>query len=323
MRQLCGRPPSSFAVIVFPIILPVFLVILLGGVLTRTRFLSAGLIGELNRLTYFVGLPAYLFSSIAGATFGGGRALAVFGVLAGATLATLALGWLVAKLRGLGAESIGTFLHAAVRGNLAFVGLPVIALALAARGVDTTALQTTALLAMAPLVVVTNALGVLLLLIGHARPGPAMGRTILVQLATNPLLLASAAGVACAMAGVRLPGWLFQAIDVLGRMALPLALLCIGGTLVVTPLRGKRTAAGLAATLKVAILPLAAWPLARWAGLSPDETRIALLFAACPTAAASFTLAGKLGGDEPLAATSVVVSTALSVISLSVVLALT
>jgi predicted permease len=47
-----------------------------------------------------------------------------------------------------------------------------------------------------------------------------------------------------------------------------------------------------------------------------------LLFLACPTAAASFTLAGKLGGDEALAASCVVVSTALSILSISAVLAL-
>jgi hypothetical protein len=74
--------------------------------------------------------------------------------------------------------------------------------------------------------------------------------------------------------------------------------------------------------LKVALLPLLGWPLGRWIGLSLDELRITLLFLACPTAAASFTLAGKLGGDEALAASCVVVSTALSILSISAVLAL-
>jgi hypothetical protein len=128
--------------------------------------------------------------------------------------------------------------------------------------------------------------------------------------------------VACAGLGLRLPGWLLQSVAILGQMALPLALLCIGGTLVVMPLRGKRTPAFTASVLKVALLPLLGWPLGRWIGLSLDELRITLLFLACPTAAASFTLAGKLGGDEALAASCVVVSTALSILSISAVLAL-
>jgi len=305
---------------VVAIVLPVFLVIALGVVLTRTRFIGAELIAELNRLTYFVGLPAYLFSSISEAALGGGRALTVFGVMGGATLAALGVAYVVGKIRGVPAESFGSFLHAAIRGNLAYVGLPVISLALAARGAG--GVWPVAPLAMAPLTVIANALGVLLLLVGHGKPGPGAWRTLSVQLATNPLLLASVAGAAVAASGLALPQWLAQSIAVTGQMALPLALLCIGGSLVTMPLRGKRTQAVLASVLKVGVTPLLGWPLARWFGLSPDETLIALLFLATPTAAASFTLAGKLGGDEALAATSVVVSTALSLVSLTLVLVL-
>ena len=305
---------------VLAIVLPVFLVIALGVVLTRTRFIGAELIGELNRLTYFVGLPAYLFSSISEATVGGERAMTVFGVMAGATLATLGVAYVVAKLRRVQADSFGSFLHASIRGNLAYVGLPVISLALAARGAS--AAWPVASLAMAPLTVIANALGVLLLLVGHGKPGPGAWRTLVVQLATNPLLLSSAAGAAVAASGIVLPKWFAQSVAVTGQMALPLALICIGGSLVTMPLRGKRTQAVFASVLKVGITPLLGWPLARWFGLSPDETVIALLFLATPTAAASFTLAGKLGGDEALAATSVVVSTALSIVSLTVVLLL-
>jgi malate permease and related proteins len=307
---------------VLSIVLPVFLVIGLGSLLARTRFVSAALITELNRMTYFVGLPAYLFASVADATFENGRPATIFAVMAGATLLTLGFGYVVARIRRVPAESIGSFLHAAVRGNLAYIGLPVVLLALAAHaGPAAEAWRRVALVAMAPLVVLTNVLGVLLLLIGHKRPGAVMWRSICWQLATNPLLLATGAGVACAGLGWHLPRWLMQSVEIVGQMALPLALLCIGGTLVVMPLRGKRTTAFIASVLKTAVVPSFGWLIAGRAGLSLDEMRVALLFLACPTAAASFTLAGELGGDEALAASSVVISTLLSVISISAVLA--
>jgi malate permease and related proteins len=310
-------------VIVLSIVLPVFWVIALGILLTRTGFLSAALIGELNRLTYFVGLPAYLFVSVAETSFGGGRAAVLFAAMGGATLLVLLAGYGVARGLRVPRESIGSFLHASIRGNLAYIGLPVVTLALTAHaGAAAGELGRVALIAMAPLVVITNTLGVLLLLIGHGRPGSAMWRTIAWQLATNPLLLAIVVGVGVAALHLTLPSWLMQSVHIVGELALPLALLCIGGTLVVIPLRGKRTYAVAASLLKVAAVPLAGWPLGRWLGLSPDELRIVLLFLACPTAAASFTLAGKLGGDEALAASCVVVSTALSVVSISAVLAL-
>lgn len=318
---LAGRSSRS-GMSVLSIVLPVFLVILFGGILTRSRFLHGELIADLNRLTYFVGLPAYLFTSIAEASYGGGRAMALFGVMCAATFLTLLVGVIVARVRRISSDSVGSFLHASIRGNLAYIGLPVVSLAIAAHvGVGAApVLRQTALLAMAPLVVVTNTLGVLLLLIGHEKPGPEMVRKIAWQIVTNPLLIASAAGVLFATFQLQLPKWLMESVVIVGQMALPLALLCIGGTLVVMPIRGKRTNATIASLLKVAITPVLGWAVARWVGLSPDETRVVLLFLACPTAAASFTLAGKLGGDEALAATSVVVSTGLSVASLTAVL---
>ncbi len=305
---------------VLAIVIPVFLVIALGAVLTRTRFIGVELIGELNRLTYYVGLPAFLFSSISGATLAGGRSLVVFGVMAGATLVLIPIGFVVAKLLRMPPAVVGTFVHAGVRGNLAFVGLPVIALALSVHGADE--VWPVALLAMAPLTMIANIFGVILLLVGHGKPGPGMVRSLVWQLATNPLLIASGLGAACAAAGLAFPAWLAKSLSVTGQMALPLALLCIGGSLVAIPLRGRRTLATVASVLKVGVAPLLGWPLARWFGLSPDETRIALLFLATPAAAASYTLACKLGGDEALAASSVAISTALSVVSLSAVLAL-
>lgn len=308
---------------VLSIVLPVFLVLLLGAILTRVRFLKGELIAELNRLTYFVGLPAYLFTSIAEASYGGGRAITLFGVMCAATLLVLLIGVVIVRVRGISPDSAGSFLHASIRGNLAYIGLPVVSLAIAAHaGSDAGTLRQTALLAMAPLVVLTNTLGVLLLLVGHQKPGPEMARQISWQLATNPLLLASLAGVLCASFQVPISPWLMTSVTVVGQMALPLALLCIGGTLVIMPIRGKRTNATLASLLKVALTPLLGWPIARWTGLNVNETRVVLLFLASPTAAASFTLAGKLGGDEALAATSVVVSTAASVATLTAVLLL-
>lgn len=323
---MCAGPAGRYTlgVQVFSIVLPVFAVIALGAALAWRKFLTADALGTLNQLTYWVGLPAYLLASIARAEFGGGRALTLAAVLLGATLATLAIAWPIGRwLLRLPVESRGSFQHAALRGNLAYIGLPVVSLALAAHAApDAPALHTLALLAMAPTVVAYNVLAVLVLVVGREPLGWRTARSVGGQLLTNPLLLASAAGAALAATAAPVPKWLLQAVEIVGDSAMPLALLAIGGTLATLPLRGKRTAALAASILKVAAAPLLGWGFARLAGLSLDETRIVLLFLASPTAAASFTLAGKLGGDEALAATSVVFSTALSAVSLSAVLAL-
>jgi predicted permease len=141
---------------------------------------------------------------------------------------------------------------------------------------------------------------------------PKMTRSI----ATNPLLLSGLLGLVFPLLNLRLPSFLNSALTMLGGAAIPLALLCIGGSLVMAPMRGRTVSITAAALLKVAVLPVLVLLLAHVAGLDPVERRIALVFAACPTAAA-FVMAQQMGGDESLASASIALSTVLSALSLA------
>jgi len=306
---------------VLEILIPVFLIVLLGAVLARVGFLAAGILGELNRLVYWVGLPAFLFGSVANAKFGDG-ALMISGTIIGSTIVVGALAYAVTAMRKLPWESSGTFVQAATRGNLAYVGLPVIALAAEHTAVEPGSLNTLALLSMAPAIVTFNIVGICALAASRQGLGRGTLKTALVELITNPLLIALGAGVAVSWSGVALPGWFRHSVATTGQMALPLALICIGGALVTTQIVGRRVSSMLASLLKIAAAPAIGFALGRLAGLDANEMRIALIFLACPTAAASFVLVGKLGGDEPLAAGTVVLSTVLCVVPLAVILVL-
>ena len=122
------------------------------------------------------------------------------------------------------------------------------------------------------------------------------------------------------MLGLALPSFVHRALESLGAAAVPIALMCIGGSLATTPLRGRRLWIVTAALLKVVVLPVLVFFLAR---LGPAELRIALVLSSCPTAAAAFVMARQMGGDESLASGSIALSTLLSSISLAMSLSLT
>ena len=87
------------------------------------------------------------------------------------------------------------------------------------------------LIGIAPLVPVYNALAVLVLTLhgsGGKRPSIA---TIGKQIATNPLILSSLAGLAFCLGGIPLPAAALSGLKVTGQIALPLALLAIVITL--------------------------------------------------------------------------------------------
>lgn len=305
------------------ILAPVFLIIVLGWVLSHAGFLSRGALQEVNRLTYWFGLPALLFHRLAAASPEFGDVAGMLAALIAATVIGIAAGACAAWVMGLPRPAVGTFIQGVFRGNLAFIGLPVVLYAFAGTGVSGAA-ESSALLAFGPLVVIYNILAVAVLLVSVPQAGAAGPlRRALYGLVSNPILLSCLAGVAFSLAGWSLPGLVERTLAALGQMALPLALLCIGGALYWTRVRGHLRWAGAAAVLKVGVLPAVGLVLAWWLGLSPEHTRIVGILLACPAASASYLLATQMGGDGGLASSIVLISNLLAVPAMIVVLSLT
>jgi predicted permease len=313
---------------VLNVLLPVFLMIALGGAFRASRFLPDEFFRHLNKLVFWVGLPSFLFVKILAADFRASGASRLFGALLTVFVVTTLLAWPVGAAFRLGRRSLGVFVQAAQRANLAYIGWPVIAYAFAPRGAG----QSDAILAMAVLVVaalvpIYNVVAVLLLI--HAREGGAPGdpvgraasvRRAAVSLVTNPLIVACVAALLIRALGLSVPLALRRTAEAMGQFSLPLALMSIGAGFMNGQWTGRWTVAAWAAGLRVGLGPILAWAASRWLGLTPDETRVATICMACPTAVASYVLADQMGADAGLAGKAVVVSTALSFLSLGAVL---
>lgn len=300
---------------VLNLLAPIFLVIALGAALQRGGLMTEALVAGINRLLYWVGLPAVVFHTLVRANASGDGVGVLLLAMAGATTLNAGLSWLSAPWIGIQPRQRGTYVQASFRGNLTFVALPLL---LTVPGVP---LGRT-ILAFAPMLVLHNALTVSLLAISQSRDNGKMGimatgREIL----KNPIILSALAGGVFSLAGWGVPEAIGTTLQSLGRMSLPLALLCIGASLVSVPVRGNRRHAGLAALHKVVLSPIIGYALGRWLGLD-DATMLALLIClACPTASISYTMAKQMGGDGILAATAVVYSALASAVSLGVIIA--
>ena len=106
-------------------IVPVFLVILLGYFLHAKELLPTSMVGPLNRLVFYLAIPAMIFREISRVSFA-----AYFSpfVLTG-TLIPLIVVFLVAlgilRLVGIPRSFSGTFLQSSQHGNLGYIGLAV------------------------------------------------------------------------------------------------------------------------------------------------------------------------------------------------------
>ncbi len=298
---------------------PVFLLIAIGAVLQRTNFVSVDFLKEANRVTYWLGLPALLFSQLAGSFHTAGAARAMLVVMLVATGLVIAVSYGVARALRVPGASAGTLVQGAFRGNLAFVGLPIIYAMPDLTLAGGMSLRAAAVIVVAPMMVFYNTAGVVALLLSRHAFGWQMVGPFLKQLATTPPLLATLAGIGFALMGWRLPLAVDRTLASLGEMALPLGLLGVGGSLVTVKLGAAWRAPLAAALLKTAVSPAIGWAVARWWGLEGLELKTLLIFMAAPTAVVSYTVAVELKGDEGLAAGTIVLSTLISVVSLVVI----
>lgn len=304
-------------------ILPIAIVIALGAWLRTRGHYADAFFRDANRLTYWIGLPAMLFREVASAPLRESWAGPLVAVILGATALTgVVAGLLVALLRWPPPRA-GAVITAAFRGNVAYAGLPLILLALSGAGAGgggDRPWSAVAALCLGPMVVAYNiacvAVGVALT---HGRAAGL--RALARDVALNTLILACVGGMAVSLAGWKLPAVATRTLKIVGDFALPLALLGLGASMDVSQLRRTGATVALAAVLKVVFCPLAGWVLARWAGLGPQETLIALVYLATPTAISLFVMAAPLGMDEQITGAAIMLSTLLSAAPLALVLA--
>jgi predicted permease len=305
--------------LILELLMPVFLLIALGAALQRGGFFGAGVVTGLNRLSYWVALPALIFSGLANASDSAAdtRTGYLLAVMMGTTVLVAGLGWLIAGLLGMPWSGRGTFTQAFFRGNLAFVALPIL---LHLPGVP----PTVVMLMLAPMMLLYNVLSVTALVASREGVRLGAGRALAAEWIRNPIILASVAGGLCHWQGWSLPTVLDGTLGQLGKMAVPLALVTIGAVLLTLPIGAAQSRAWAVGAVagKVVISPLVGVAVAWGLGLAGVERTVLLVLLACPTAVISYSMAGQLGGDEGLAAQVVVGSTLASAASLGLILAL-
>jgi len=303
-------------------LLPVFLLIALGKALTRTSFFTDELARNINRLTYWVALPALLIDKISNASFSSKEVSRISVVLILATLLSIGVAYVAAKMLRVERKSLGAFVQGSVRANNAFVGLPVILYAMSGMGPG---LEGVATVALAPAIIVYNIISITILLAHGSKQQrrPAEKAKIYAkQLLTNPLIIACAVGLALNTARILPPLPIQRSLTAVGNMALGMALLSIGTSLSFEGIREGLSRSLAASCIQVFVQPLLGLGLALLWNLPAFDRQILLIYLACPAAVASYVLADIFDSDRELAGDIIVVSTLLSAISLTLIIAL-
>lgn len=293
------------------ITLPVYLIIAVGYVSVKAGYVQTEDMRALGRVVLRLCIPATLFVAILKVPAGQAvrwdfltayalGSLAVFA--AGIAFARLALGrtWQASVLSGLGSSS----------SNSGFMGFPIVALVLG----------DVALQAFSMALIVENILMIPLamLLADGGRGGVWTG--VLRPMLTNPLLVAVAAAVTLSLMSVTLPPALFRALEMVAPVGPPVALMAVGGSIAALSFAPLRADVGAVVAGKLILHPLAVAGAFAVAGSLPADLALAgILFAAVPMMSI-YALFGERWGAEGMAASALLLATALSFFSVSALL---
>ncbi|MBN1391717.1 MAG: AEC family transporter [Sedimentisphaerales bacterium] len=304
-------------------LLPVFLIMAVGAFLRKIRFFSEEFVNGLNKLVFWVGLPCLLFGKIVTAEYDYAVAGKTTLVVIAGTLGCVIAAYITAFIIRIRPQAVGTFVQGAFRGNLYYVGLALIIYIFAGADAKTsTDMENIAVFVLALLIPIYNIGAVIVLLASQHKIDHHVPIKVAREIIANPLFIACVSGGICLYLLPPLPLFISRSCEAIGAISLPLALIGIGGVLVQSKVAGSRLPAITASVIKVALAPVIGYWAAGFVGLGANETKIALLLLACPTAVTAYVVAEQLGGDDKLSAAIIVVSTFLSIISLSVVIGL-
>ncbi len=295
------------------LLLPDFSLILCGYLICRHTALDRTVWQQVDSLVYFFLFPVLLFHSIVKRPLDLGAAS---GLIAG--------GWLVAAA-GIGLSyalphlpGLRTHLDRRDHAAAAQVGFrfnSFIGLALAER-----------LAGPQGLLLIAVLIGVCVPVFNIAAVWPMARqaeRSFVRELLRNPLIIATASGLAANLLGFRMPAWLEPGVSRIGAASLVLGLMAAGAGMHLGSLARAKLLAASVLIIKHLLLPLVAFGVGRLLHLDPVQTTVLLAFSALPTASSAYVLAARMGYNGPMVAGLVTLSTlaALGSIPLAVGLA--
>ncbi len=297
--------------VLLQIILPIFALIGLGYASAKMKWVTDEGLRGLNDFVFRLALPCLIFNGATTPHPGGGAT--AFAFFTGC-LSAYALALLLARF-GLRLKlgEAGTFALNASFGNSGMIGIPLI---LAAYGQPGLA-QLLAIIGLHSLILLP--LGTVVGEIAHNSKAPVLKilKGTIVSVVQNPIVIAVAAGFVVYQSGIPVPHVVRNFLELTGMAASPVALFCLGATLVAFDARRDWPSALVCSSLKLLFMPLLVAAVGWVIGLPPLQMKVALLTAALPTGANAFFLSRRYSAGAERSGATVLLSTMLSLATLA------
>jgi len=305
---------------IFQNVLPIFILILAGWLLVRLKYLKPAVGEALGDFVFRVAVPILLFRTIAEADFKDGSPWPLWVAYFSGVAVTWTLGHVVATVVFKRDARMGVLAGvSSAFANTVFIGLPLVSRIVGEEGIVAISILLSVHL---PVMMIA---GTLLMERAERRAGGKPGQSPLQLLAgvarnlvRNPLVIGLACGAAFHLVGQPLGGPVKTVVDQLASMAAPAALISIGMALDKYGLAGNLGLASVTSALKLVVMPAVVYASCHLLGLNDNWTTALVLTSAVPTGVNAWLIANHFNVGHGLASSTITLTTALGVVSVSV-----
>ncbi len=294
------------------VILPVFLVIGFGYLAVWKGYFSDAGVDGLMKFTQGFAIPCLLFRAISTLDLGQNFDLALLGSFYAGALAGFTAGLLGARyIFGRDWEDSVAIGFCCLFSNSLLLGLPITERAYGASALE----ANYAIIALhSPF---CYAVGITAMEIARNRGGniASLPGKVLRAMFRNALIVGITLGLIVNIGGIPVPGVMTDALDLMVRAALPAALFGLGGVLYRYRPEGDMRTILYVVAISLVLHPAIVWGLARFNNLGIDATRSAMLTAAMAPGINAYVFANMYGKARRVAASSVLMGTGLSILT--------
>jgi len=296
--------------------LPFFALIGVGYGAGRTQFFTAEATAYLTKFVFYFALSAMLFRFSANMSLAEVFDLSFVMAYLSGTLSVYLLATFIAVMRRRGIAEAAVEAQCAAIGNVGFLGVPMLVLLLGEAAIGPV------MLVLAVDLIVFGSL-IVILITGSRDGGMRLGvlKTVAVGLTKNPMIVAISLGLVWSGLSIPMPAPLNEFVTLLGAAATPGALFAIGASLATKSAERLQIAVWLS-VCKLVLHPAAVAVAALWLfEVDPYAASVMIASAALPVAGNVFILAQHYGVAPQRVSATILISTAASVLSVSMVIA--
>lgn len=294
------------------IVAPVFLIVAVGILLKQIKLIDQNFVSLSSKIVFTVSLPALIFVELSGLDLRNAFDIDSIGYVYVGTLLSFIIIWIITIPFIKDGKDRSVVIQGAFRGNYAIVGLALISNMFGNSGLGK------ASIILAFVLPLYNILAVVALTVPLRKERKLKIKDTIWEIIKNPLILAVFAALPFSYFNIPVTGVLEKTIRYLAELALPLALIGIGGSLNIKNIKEASALAFSSSIYKLIVVPLLFTYGAFLYGFRGSDLGILFILFSCPTAIASFIMAEAMGCNSKLAGNIVLITTLGSVISISI-----